>query len=181
MDDCTKLVRKLKRNPTAILLDDEIAILMREALEMMPELSLLAESTGTFFEDGFRWSSLGARCKQARAERGISIKDAAARLKIPQYRVAAVEEGRLRELVSDLAWKYFDFLGVDPWVKKWIRANRELASRAGLAPNRGGRESNKTPTTTARAVTSRASKHRASPRALTLLAREKRRRPAARS
>ena len=158
MDDQTRLANKLRRNPTAILRSDEVAVLVREARRALgPQFSLLLADRVTLFEDLIRWGPLKARCEQMRAGRRISIKAAAARVGIPQYRIAAIEGGRLRELVPDLALKYFDFLGIGPWVKKWIRANRELATRAGFAVDRGGRKSNKRVNPTVRSVTPRAS------------------------
>jgi hypothetical protein len=38
----------------------------------------------------------------------------------------------MREVRVDLALRYFHFLGLDVWVADWCRANRELATRAGL-------------------------------------------------
>ncbi len=53
-------------------------------------------------------------------------------LGVPQYRLRAIEGGLLREVHSDLARRYFHFLGIDAWVADWCRANRELATRVGL-------------------------------------------------
>lgn len=38
----------------------------------------------------------------------------------------------MKEVRADFAWRYFRFLGIDAWVTKWCRANRELATRACL-------------------------------------------------
>ena len=48
-------------------------------------------------------------------------------LGIPQYRLRAIENGLLREIRAGLARRYFHFLGIDEWVARWCRANRELA------------------------------------------------------
>lgn len=51
---------------------------------------------------------------------------------IPQYRLRAIESGRLSEIRPTLAQRYFRILGIEDWVMRWCRANRNLAIRAGL-------------------------------------------------
>ena len=165
MDDHTRLARKLKRSPTALLRGDEVKTLVSDARRILgPEFSVLLTDRPVLFEDLVRWGSLKARCEQARTARQISIKTAAVQVGIPQYRIVAIESGTLRELVPKLAWKYFDFLGVDAWVKKWVAANLELASRAGLAAVRGARNSNRRVIPAVRSVTPRAAARVAPPR-----------------
>lgn len=60
-------------------------------------------------------------------------------LKVPRYRLEAVEAGRLGELTPEIAHRYFIFLGIESWVKRWLRANPGLARRAGLAQQHPGR------------------------------------------
>lgn len=64
----------------------------------------------------------------------MDTRSAAAAAKIPRYRAEAVEQGRLSSLRTDLAWRYFTFLGIDGWVRRWARANSALAERAGITP-----------------------------------------------
>ncbi|MBI5503986.1 MAG: hypothetical protein HY899_04245 [Deltaproteobacteria bacterium] len=146
MDIRTRLERKM-RNPAAVLSEDEVTFLVSEARRLLgPRFSDLLAEGSVIFEDQIRWGSVKARCEQVRAERGIDIKAAALQSRIPQYRVVAIESGRLRELAPDLAWRYFDFLGIRAWVRQWIRRNAELATRARIsgdhhAQRGGGRES----------------------------------------
>jgi hypothetical protein len=59
---------------------------------------------------------------------------------IPQYRIRAIEDGHLARVRAGLARRYyFRVLGVESWVERWIRANRELAGRAGLRVTKAGR------------------------------------------
>lgn len=85
-------------------------------------------------EDSIRWHALGARCAQARGSRGI--RDMSVAVGIAQYRLRAIESGRLREFRPDLARRYFRVLGVEDWVARWCRANRSLATRVGLLDGR---------------------------------------------
>jgi hypothetical protein len=126
-----RLEKKLAADPSAILNPAEIRVLDRELQRLLvssfPGLSanILARSADTI-----RWQTVGARCAQARGARGI--RDVSGALGIPQYRLRAIEGGRLSEFRVDLARRYFHFLGIEPWVTAWCRANRELASRVGL-------------------------------------------------
>ena len=83
-------------------------------------------------DDVIRWHSIGVQCQQARASRGLSIRHASVGLRIPQYRLQAIESGALREFRADMARRYFRFLEIDLWIARWCRANPDLARRAGL-------------------------------------------------
>ena len=134
--DATAAARRLNHRPTAILSATDVGLLTGELRRIMaasfPGLpaSALARS-----EDPIRWHPLGARCREARGPR--SIRDISVALDIPQYRLNAIERGRLSEIDEDLARRYFRFLGTSTWVARWCRANRELAARAGLATLEG--------------------------------------------
>jgi len=128
-----KLNKKLRKK-TSILTDMEVKYLKKEAHRLLgpafAELSFLSE---TMIEDTFRWMALGARCQEERDKRGLSIKDVSSELRVPQYRLRAIESGSLREIKPDIAHSYFLFLGIKSWVIRWARANAELAQRTGLA------------------------------------------------
>jgi hypothetical protein len=137
-----RLERKLQRDRTALLGKVEVSLLAAEVraafAASFPHVAI--EMAGNV-EDLVRWRPLGARCGEARAGRGWSYKDASAATGIPEYRIKAIEEGRLREVKPELARRYFGALGIDDWVARWARANRELAARVLglLAPHRGPR------------------------------------------
>jgi len=135
IDISTRLNRRLRRNNTVILTNAEVEVLVGEARRVFgPELADLLDTSRVKFEDVIRWSSLGARCQRARADRGVTIRDVAVALKVPQYRLQAIEKGALRELKPTIARRYFQFLGIESWVKRWSRANHELARRARVVP-----------------------------------------------
>lgn len=125
-----RLEKKLAKDPCAILSAAEIRILDREVRRALVSSFPGIESRLAHSEDSTRWHALGARCRQARGARGI--RDLSVTLGIPQYRLRAIEGGLLREVRTDLAHRYFHFLGIDAWVADWCRANRELATRVGL-------------------------------------------------
>lgn len=121
------------------------AILRRRRAEL-PEVKLAARPSQEAIRDDVikpglgriraerlvRWHPLGVRCRQARGERGWGFRDASVVTQIPQYRIRAIEDGRLSLVRADLARRYFRALRIESWVARWIRANRQLAERAGL-------------------------------------------------
>jgi hypothetical protein len=128
------MARKL-REKTSILTDEEVALIEQElCLALGPDTLELVESLGLVVGDTVRWGSLRARCEEERETRGLTLKDISSDLKIPQYRLRAIEQGTLRELKTQFAHRYFHYLGIESWVKRWARANAELARRSGILP-----------------------------------------------
>ncbi len=135
-----RLERKLRRDKSSILTDAEVRLLAAEVRALFgPTFAEVFRKSSGRLEDSMRWSSLKERCERARAARGMSLKEGALALKVPKYRLAAVEAGTFGELKPDVARQYFQFLGIEPWVRRWSRANRDLAKRAGIAPDVRGR------------------------------------------
>jgi hypothetical protein len=129
----TKLERKLARNRGAMLNQSEVSLLARVLRqEMARSFPGLDPERAPQADDVIRWHSIGVQCQQARASRGLSIRHASVGLRIPQYRLQAIESGALREFRADMARRYFRFLEIDPWIARWCRANPDLARRAGL-------------------------------------------------
>lgn len=131
-NDIQAVLKKLRRK-TSILTDDEIAFATKMTLEMLED----SFGDNPYFETQsieriIRWSSLRTRCEREREKRGLSLKDVSMQLKIPQYRLRAIEYGELGTFEPAMARKYFRFLGIERWVARWRKANRELAERAGL-------------------------------------------------
>ena len=131
-NDIEAVLKKLRRK-TSLLKDEEVAFITKMTLE------LLEDSFGDnphfeaqSMERIVRWSSLRTRCEREREKRGLSLKDASMQLKIPQYRLRAIECGELRTFEPAMARKYFRFLGIESWVARWRKANLELAGLAGI-------------------------------------------------
>jgi hypothetical protein len=126
-----RLERKLARDRTAILSASDVQLLNRELRRAVAEAfpGLPADALDRS-EDVIRWSALGRRCKAGRDGRGIRVMSVITG--IPQYRLRAIESGRLSEIEPGLARRYSRCLGIEEWVAQWCRANRELAQRAGL-------------------------------------------------
>ncbi len=134
----TAAARRLTHRPSAILSAADVGLLTCELRRIMaasfPGLpaSALARS-----DDTIRWHPLGARCREARGPR--SIRDVSVALAIPQYRLNAIERGRLSEIREDLARRSF---GSSAWTRGWhAGVGRTGSSRLelDLPTSRGGR------------------------------------------
>jgi hypothetical protein len=135
-----RLERKLNRDKASVLTDVEVRLLAAEVRALFGSTFVeVFRKSSARLEDTVRWLSLQARCEQARAARGMSLKEAALALKVPKYRLAAIEAGSFSELKPDMAQQYFRFLEIEPWVRRWSRVNRDLAKGAGIALNVRGR------------------------------------------
>jgi hypothetical protein len=117
----------MNRTKQAILTDDEVAAISNAAVEFLR--SNLGQHP--FFnrpqvERTVRMLPLGTRCAEARERIGASVKDVARELRVPQYRVRAIESGSLRQIQLEVLEKYISFLGLQRWYGKWRAANQAL-------------------------------------------------------
>lgn len=127
---------------TRILSDEEVSVAV-EALRAWIGRTfpgMPPEALGDL-DHTVRLMSLGARLKMAREERGLSLKDLAATLRVPQHRLKAVEEGHEHHLKGEFIERYAAELGQRAWLDDWIAANAALAAElklgeAGAAPSR---------------------------------------------
>jgi len=120
-------------DPSAILADREVRFLADRIRRSLGVFGTLPGVAPTMTEDMIRWQAVRSMCERARAERSLSTQDAAKALKIPHYRIRAVEDGPGPSFTLEHAARYFRFLRIETWLGRWVRANPELARRAGLA------------------------------------------------
>lgn len=92
-------------------------------------------------ESTIRIGSLARRCQAERERLGLTLKQAAAQLKVPQYRLKAIEDGHISEFRGDILMKYRDMLGLHDWIERWAEANPGLARKLGVADGRAVRHS----------------------------------------
>ena len=128
-----KLLKKDKFDESKILNDEEIKAIVFLAQKTFGRTFF--DKTGEFdfsFENMLRFRAVSARCRDARIRLGLSIKETALKLKVPQYRIKAIENASVREIVPDALLKYVAFLGLEKWFHRWITANQALASKIGI-------------------------------------------------
>jgi transcriptional regulator with XRE-family HTH domain len=75
-----------------------------------------------------RFHSVGQRCSTERESKSLTIADAAKQLKVPQYRLRAIEKGSLGEIQPAVLRRYIQLLGLTAWYAEWSSANPALAA-----------------------------------------------------
>ena len=94
-----------------------------------PPLMELVQKAGLSIEDTIRFHLVSKKCREERERAGLSIKDAARLVSVPQYRIRAVESVEIRNVAPLLLRNYLDLLGLTGWYSDWAHANAELARR----------------------------------------------------
>ena len=106
--------------------------MVREAPQVLGEpLASLIKGKESKFENIVRYRAVSARLIEARERLGISVKQISARLKLPQYRIRAIECGSLSAIRPGDLRRYIDALGLRLWYRRWAKANRRLADQLG--------------------------------------------------
>lgn len=108
----------------------KVVEMMRDVLD--PALFDECERLGVDAEAIIRYMPLADRFKEGRARLNLTIKEVAARLKEPQYKIKAVEKGELRQVDVEVFQKYCCFLELDEYVASWCRQNGVLAEKLGV-------------------------------------------------
>ncbi len=135
--DERRLSRALKRNE--ILTDQQVENTVRLMHDHLGEgFVALAGKLSFDFGESVRLHPLHARVVAARVARGLTIRQVATELCVPQYRLRAVEEGTSRTIDPDVALAYVGFLGLARWARRWAAANPKLAEGIGLMPKTKG-------------------------------------------
>ncbi len=124
--------RSLK--PTSILTDAEVRATKARLEEILPIAALVSADLAVDLEITIRFAAVAAKCRESRELRGESIKDVAAQLRVPQYRLKAIEEPRAAEIDAEMLRRYIGYLGLGSWFSRWKRANRILAQSLDLTP-----------------------------------------------
>jgi hypothetical protein len=94
-----------------------------------PPLMELVQKAGLSIEDTIRFHLVSKKCREERERAGLSIKDAARLLSVPQYEIRAVESVEIRNVSPVCLRNYLNLLGLNDWYSKWAHANAELAGR----------------------------------------------------
>jgi hypothetical protein len=131
VEDEESMSRRIK--PTKILSSREIEVSVA-GIRLLFGDGIMGEVRrfGIDLEGSTRFYAVSAKCKEAREAKGLSIKETARALRVPQYRIKQVEQGHIRSLQPEVLRAYVSFLGLDRWAQRWGSANRGLAEHLGL-------------------------------------------------
>lgn len=78
-----------------------------------------------------RFFYISGLCKERRTEKGLTFKQVSSQLKVPQYRLKAIEKNLIRNIIPEIFDRYIDFLGLQDEFKKWLKKNRDVYEQFG--------------------------------------------------
>jgi hypothetical protein len=99
------------------------------AASLGPPVVELAQGLGVSIEDAVRFLAVTRQGVGAREEARLSIREIAARLRAPQYRIRDIESGHIHRIQPTLFREYISLLGLSGWYAEWARENSDLAKR----------------------------------------------------
>jgi len=108
---------------------EEVARLMIE--NFPPGAAQMLAGYGIDPRDGIRFHAVATRCREMRERRGLTIKAAAHELRVPQYRLRAIEDGRTHQIEPDVLARYLALLNLGRWFARWMAYNPALAAKLG--------------------------------------------------
>ena len=83
-----------------------------------------------------RFMCVGAKLRELREVKALELKQVAANLRVPQYRLRDIESSTLNSVAGEVLLRYAAFLGAGRWLKRWCSMNRSLAEQLGLIQSR---------------------------------------------
>ncbi len=92
----------------------------------------LVEGYGIGIEDDIRFISVAARLQERREARGMTLKEAAAALRVPQYRLRDIESGSVKRLAPNILVAYVNYLDLKQWFGRWKKVNFGVVNRIGV-------------------------------------------------
>jgi hypothetical protein len=125
---------KLEKLQRRLLTKEEVRFLAEKLKQVMgAPFSEMLQRYGISPQDHFRFQPLAVRLESARIERGLSLKAAASVLNTAQYRLAAIENSRIRDIDGQLLVRYVEHLGLKSWFGRWKKSNSSLVQRLQIA------------------------------------------------
>ena len=90
-----------------------------------------AARLGVGIEDTVRYIAVAEQLRKARETAGMSVKEVASRLGVPQYRIRDAESNGAVAMGAVLE-KYARLVGLHQWYEEWSQHNLDLARRISL-------------------------------------------------
>lgn len=116
---------------TQILDNDQVKEMSRHLRGIFPQGADQVLSNG-LIDSTVRMLSISQTFKEVRERTGKTIKETAKELNVPQYRLRAIETGKVKEILPEILRGYSKFLGIDEWCLQWAKKNKSLAIKFGM-------------------------------------------------
>ncbi len=132
-----KLIALKKRFKEGILNDNDVRRIVGQMDDILtPDMRMFMNKFDVDLEFTVRVSTLASRCKNEREMLGWSVKQAAEKVGVPQYRIRAIESGSQRGFSQKEVRIYVNVLGLNDWFSRWHRANRMMFKTIPANPDR---------------------------------------------
>ncbi len=127
--------RKIK--PTTILAPEQIAAVKKGIEQLLGPAVVSAFRDYRLDTEGMlRFMSVGAKLRELRELKALELKEVAAHLRIPQFRLREIESSSINNVVGEIVLRYAGFLGAERWLRRWCCMNPSLAERLELTQKR---------------------------------------------
>jgi hypothetical protein len=126
-----------RKGPGSILTEEEVGLVSDATVDFLRRNFPVSPSSlfdRASIERITRYHAVALRLSAARTSVGKTIQEMAKVLKVAQYKLRALEGSATGSIDPELLRRYAAHLGVQPWLGRWIRANRKLAVQLRLVP-----------------------------------------------
>lgn len=94
-----------------------------------PDFRELAGRYNINMQDIIRFQIVAGMCCKKREEKGLTFKQIALDLKVPQYWLKDIENSRIKDIRVNILESYIDYLGLRRWFGTWKRHNLDVYKR----------------------------------------------------
>jgi hypothetical protein len=108
---------------------DHFIKLVKEGLGT--ELANIIDGSKVNMNHLVRFMHISKLCQARREEMGLSFKDISTELKIPQYRLKAIEGNSIQSIAPAIFDRYIEFLGLQDEFQEWLKENRDVYEEVG--------------------------------------------------
>ena len=108
---------------------DHFIRLVKEGLGT--ELATVIDGSKVNMNHLVRYMHISKLCQARREERGLSFKDISTQLKIPQYRLKAIEKNSIQNIEPAIFDRYIEFLGLQDEFQEWLKENKDVYDEVG--------------------------------------------------
>jgi hypothetical protein len=117
----------MDKKPFPIVNSEQADLLLALAKEQLgPDLACMISTSPINMNHLIRFMGVASMCRARREEKGLGFKDISSGLKIPQYKLKAIEESSTMNIVPEILDKYVEYLGLGEEFGKWMEENREV-------------------------------------------------------
>ena len=111
-------------------IDAEIAgYITDKIVEVMPNLKDVLDKYDIRPKDMIRFQVVSEMCRSQREKNGLTLKQIALSLKVPQYRLKYIESSSVKYISTDILKSYVDYLDLRKYFNLWKKHNLDVYNR----------------------------------------------------